>query len=159
MPFLGHQLDYTGANIEDGLFNPSPESWHEIWPQFCQLYNVVDWLDTNGDGRLSASDQIFLENKETGEVREYHIDAVSTDIEIIREDPPLGCGTCPWDTFPVDGVVGAGALAFLLGNWGPIPPDADPAVVCLDIGPPGPNGNIGPEDLASLLGNWGSCPL
>ncbi len=147
-------LDYTGENIEDGLFNPSLQPWHEVWPQFCQLYNAVDWLDTNGDGRLSASDQIFLENKETGEVREYHVDAVSTDIEIIREDPPLGCGTCPWDTFPVDGVVGAGDLAFLLGNWGPIPPDADPAVVCLDIDG---DGNIGAFDLANVLGHWGSC--
>jgi len=65
------------------------------------------------------------------------------------------CGDCPWDTFPIDGVVGAGDLAFLLGNWGPIPKGADPAVFCLDAEP---NGTIGAFDLANLLGNWGPCP-
>ena len=64
------------------------------------------------------------------------------------------CGACVWDTFPVDGVVGAGDLAFLLGSWGLIPQDADPAVVCLDIDG---NGSIGALDLANLLGNWGPC--
>lgn len=54
--------------------------------------------------------------------------------------------------FPADGRVDAGDLAFLLGNWGLIPPDADPVLLCLDIDG---NGNIGPPDLANLLGNWG----
>ncbi len=67
------------------------------------------------------------------------------------------CGTCRWDT-PLsgpNGQVGAEDLAFLLGNWGPIPPDPDPAVLCLDIEP---DGVIGAFDLANLLGNWGPCP-
>ena len=68
---------------------------------------------------------------------------------------PADCGPCPWDTFPVDGNVGAGDLAFLLGNWEPIPPDPDPRVLCLDMEP---NGVIGAFDLANLLGNWGPCP-
>ena len=68
---------------------------------------------------------------------------------------PADCGPCPWDTFPVDGNVGAGDLAFLLGNWGPIPPDPDPKVLCLDMEP---DGVIAAFDLANLLGNWGPCP-
>ncbi|MCH8879046.1 MAG: hypothetical protein IID34_04100 [Planctomycetes bacterium] len=71
---------------------------------------------------------------------------------------PPDCGTCPYDSFPVDGNVGAGDLAFLLGSWGPIPKDADPAVVCLDAGDE-PDGLIGAFDLANLLGNWGECPV
>ncbi|MCH8969935.1 MAG: hypothetical protein IIA66_12555, partial [Planctomycetes bacterium] len=67
-----------------------------------------------------------------------------------------GCGTCPWDTFPVDGDVGAGDLAFLLGNWGPIPKGADQAILCLDAEP---DGDIGAFDLANVLGNWGPCPV
>ncbi|MCH8852244.1 MAG: hypothetical protein IID41_06275 [Planctomycetes bacterium] len=66
------------------------------------------------------------------------------------------CGPCRWDT-PLsgpNGQVGAEDLAFLLGNWGPIPPDPDPAVLCLDIEP---DGVIGAFDLANLLGNWGPC--
>ncbi len=66
---------------------------------------------------------------------------------------PADCGDCPTD---VDGSNSTGPfdLAFLLGNWGPIPPDADPAVVCLDADG---DGNIGPFDLAFVLGNWGPC--
>ncbi len=73
-----------------------------------------------------------------------------------HEECELGgdCGSCPWD---VDGSGGVGPfdLAFLLGNWGPIPPNAPSAVVCLDADG---DGNIGAFDLASLLGNWGPCP-
>ncbi len=67
--------------------------------------------------------------------------------------PAAGCGDCPTD---VDGSGDTGPfdLAFLLGNWGPIPPDADPAVVCLDADG---DANIGPFDLAFLLGAWGTC--
>lgn len=67
--------------------------------------------------------------------------------------PVASCDNCPTD---VDGSGDTGPfdLAFLLGNWGPIPPDADPAVVCLDADG---DGNIEPFDLAFLLGAWGTC--
>ena len=72
-------------------------------------------------------------------------------------DPnPCSCGDCTWDVGPPEpnGRVGPEDLALLLGNWGPIPPDADPSIFCLDIDF---SGSIGPLDLANLLGNWGSC--
>ena len=72
-------------------------------------------------------------------------------------DPDLcgvGCEDCVWDVFPIDGVVSAGDLAFLLGGWGPIPPDADPLLFCLDTDF---NNIISAPDLANLLGNWGPC--
>ena len=66
----------------------------------------------------------------------------------------VGCGNCPTD---VDGAGETKAfdLAFLLGNWGELPKDADPAVVCLDAND---DGEIRAFDLAFLLGNWGDCP-
>ncbi len=71
-----------------------------------------------------------------------------------------GCGDCPWDS-PVDGPngsVGPEDLAYILGNWGPLPKDADPELLCIDNEPPDAgNGIIGPEDLAKILGNWGPC--
>ena len=75
--------------------------------------------------------------------------------------PGKCCGDCPTDG-PVNGPngsVGAEDLAYVLGNWGPLPPDADPEIVCIDNLEPLPgNGNIGPEDLAKILGSWGDCP-
>ncbi len=74
---------------------------------------------------------------------------------------PADCGPCPWDS-PVggpNGQVGPEDLAYVLGNWGPIPPGADFEFVCIDDKDPNPgNGNIGPEDLAKILGTWGPCP-
>ena len=71
------------------------------------------------------------------------------------------CGDCPTDG-PVNGPngsVGAEDLAYVLGNWGPLPPDADPEIVCIDNLEPLPgNGSIGAEDLAKILGTWGDCP-
>ena len=84
---LTSYLDYTGDDIAGTLSDPTETQWHEVYPQYCRLFNCVGWED-NGDGRLSASDQILLQDKETGEVKEYHVDAVSTNIEVVQEEPP-----------------------------------------------------------------------
>ena len=88
-------------------------------------------------------------------------DGTSQDSEPDGVPDECDCGTCPWDT-PVsgpNGQVGPEDLAYVLGNWGPITPDSDIELVCIDNLAPSPaNGNIGPEDLAKILGNWGPCP-
>ena len=64
------------------------------------------------------------------------------------------CGDCPTDA-DGNGETKAPDLAFLLGNWGDLPPDAAPNLVCLDSDD---SGDIKAPDLAVLLGNWGDCP-
>ncbi|MCH8912473.1 MAG: hypothetical protein IIA33_02785, partial [Planctomycetes bacterium] len=63
------------------------------------------------------------------------------------------CGACPWDASG-DGDVGAFDLAQLLGNWGTLPKNAAPEIVCLDADD---DNDIDAFDLANLLGNWGPC--
>jgi hypothetical protein len=69
--------------------------------------------------------------------------------ETLCDPDPCGCGDCPTDV-DGDGQTGPFDLAVLLGNWGPVGPDAE----CLDANF---DGSIGPFDLAFLLGNWGPC--
>jgi hypothetical protein len=102
---------------------------------------VVGWND-NGDGRLSYCDQIAMEDKQTGDIRIYHIEAVSTDITIVPGNPPP---PCPGDCNP-NGAVDVGDLLALLAQWGgPGPCDFDG------------NGIVDVGDLLFLLASWGPC--
>ena len=42
------------------FYEPIGTEWHELYPTFSQYYDINGWEDTNGDGKLSASDQIDL---------------------------------------------------------------------------------------------------
>jgi outer membrane protein assembly factor BamB len=42
------------------FYEPIGTEWHELYPTFSQYYDINSWEDTNGDGKLSASDQIDL---------------------------------------------------------------------------------------------------
>jgi len=64
---------------------PNCTQWHEIYPIHSKRYHLEQWCDTNGDGKLSPSDQIKLRDKDspykdTRAWAEYHVDEVSTDI-------------------------------------------------------------------------------
>jgi len=141
--------------------SPADAAGSNFWGVWCS--DPIGRININGDGFSEGADNIQLWHDITCDPP-CDLPATCIDgaccgdgvVEGHEECDFAGCGTCPWDTFPVDGVVGAGDLAFLLGNWGPIPPDADPAIVCLDAEP---DGNIGAFDLANLLGNWGACPV
>ncbi|MCH8968280.1 MAG: hypothetical protein IIA66_04075, partial [Planctomycetes bacterium] len=113
--------------------------------------NSVDWYTSLIESNFSGMDVAIGGTTKCGD---GFCDDSEDACNCPADCPGSCCGACVWDTFPVDGQVGAGDLAFLLGSWGLIPQDADPAVVCLDIDG---NGSIGALDLANLLGNWGPC--
>ena len=77
------------------------------------------------------------------------------DIYLTGAGAESGCGDCPTDV-DGNGETKAFDLAVLLGAWGPIPKDADPAILCLDFNE---DGEIRAGDLAVLLGSWGDCPV
>ncbi|MFH1372955.1 MAG: hypothetical protein ABII79_04090 [bacterium] len=52
-----HNLD--GYRPADG--DPTGTRWHELWPTFCRMWNLVEWRD-NGDGYLSFCDTIKFAN-------------------------------------------------------------------------------------------------
>jgi hypothetical protein len=42
------------------LYDPLTTMWHELYPTFSNIYHLSSWHDDNGDGRLSAGDEIDL---------------------------------------------------------------------------------------------------
>ena len=61
------------------------------------------------------------------------------------------CPPCPWD-LDCNGSVGVEDLLFLLGVWGPCPPQGD-CTADFDN-----SGAVDVKDLLFLLGAWGPCP-
>ncbi|RLG69426.1 MAG: hypothetical protein DRO11_07810, partial [Methanobacteriota archaeon] len=65
------------------IFNPLNTSWHELYPEYCNWYNLSSWED-NGDGYLSESDQIDMTD-EYGNVAWYHVDRVMFTLWVKNE--------------------------------------------------------------------------
>jgi len=82
----------THMHSEQGLIDPYMPPigtiWHELYPEYCNIYNLTSWED-NGDDCLSPCDQIDMTNVESGEVKWYHVDRLTitlivTEYELVR---------------------------------------------------------------------------
>ena len=69
-------MSYQGSLLPPG--DPTGTQWHEIYPQYCKMWDLVGWID-NGDEDLTASDQIDMVN-ETGWTHHFHVDKVTVTI-------------------------------------------------------------------------------
>jgi hypothetical protein len=78
-------LEYMGFDnpLVAPITDPIETYWHEVWPNYCQVWVILQWLD-NGNGYLDYCDWITLQNMQTGEIIEYHIEAVETDMVIVE---------------------------------------------------------------------------
>ena len=79
--------DIGDAPIEDALAcltNPWAAYWHEVYPEFCREYEVIDWYD-NCNGVLDYCDWLFLQPVNFAGVSQWwHIENVTYDI-LVRE--------------------------------------------------------------------------
>ncbi|MFC1969368.1 hypothetical protein ACFLVF_02635 [Chloroflexota bacterium] len=78
----GHELIYSA------LSSPVFTQWHEVYPAYSNQYEITDWED-GGDGKLSYPDQISLQNSETAEAGEYHVEEVTIDLILSQQDLPV----------------------------------------------------------------------
>jgi hypothetical protein len=69
-------MHYTGDPAIDPIYEPMFTDWHELYPEYCQKWILTSFVD-NGDGILSACDQIDMTYEETGEVTWYHVDRIT----------------------------------------------------------------------------------
>ena len=68
--------------IPDPGQNPIGEIWHEVAPDYCMEWEVLDWED-NGDGVLSPCDIIWFTDGP------YHLAEIGLNIEITEEPSPI----------------------------------------------------------------------
>lgn len=67
----------TGTPIVIPKSAPISTTWHELYPDYSRIWHLTSWEDSDGDGKLSASDQIDMTEEENGGVKWFHVDWVS----------------------------------------------------------------------------------
>ena len=80
-------MHYVGDPGIDPIYDPMNTEWHELYPEYCQKWNLTSWED-NGDGILSPSDQIDMINVGTEEVRWYHVDRITYTLMLSNPEDP-----------------------------------------------------------------------
>jgi len=79
-----NQDDYVPT---DG--DPTGTVWHELWPDYCEEYEVAEWID-NGDGILSYCDTLISVNTAVPEDTVIeHVKRVTTTITVTLEQDTL----------------------------------------------------------------------
>ena len=65
------------------LTDPTALPWHELWPQFCNVWDCIGWVD-NGDGFLSECDVMEFADGTT-----WHVDWIGPTaiVELIEGGP------------------------------------------------------------------------
>lgn len=75
-------VDPSGVPIIIDRTAPVTTDWLEMYPTFGSPYHLAGWQDSNGDGLLSASDQIQF-----GDGSWWHVDRVMVTIHFTWKEP------------------------------------------------------------------------
>jgi hypothetical protein len=77
--------------VNPKIADPINTDWHEIYPEYCNWYQVVGWQDTLQDGFLNPSDYVDLALYPTGLTQSYHVVDVTLTLNITADgvDPYL----------------------------------------------------------------------
>jgi len=84
------------------LSDPTNTSWHEVYPRYCVTWNLIAFDDADSSGTISIGDVITL-NSTDGLVRDYEVDALSTDIKVILK--PCVQDLVPGDYYYTDSII------------------------------------------------------
>jgi hypothetical protein len=110
-PPAQYTMSYMGSLLPPG--DPRTSHWHELYPTYSNEWDLTSWED-NGDGDLTASDQIDMiqtVGDEVGWKYWFHVDVVTVTIHFTFKDPDTGEGAAeppelteapePWDLNPI----------------------------------------------------------
>jgi hypothetical protein len=66
------------------IVDPVCTWWHKIYPWFCEVVHLIDWVDNNGSGHVDSCDCVwFSDNPEQG----WHVVDVGTDLLVSALGP------------------------------------------------------------------------
>jgi hypothetical protein len=82
LEFEGTYADFLALVSPPGG-DPLDTLWHEFYPQYCKTWNLTAWTDADTSDTITPGDMITLNS--SGMIRDYQVDAVSTDIEVIEK--------------------------------------------------------------------------
>jgi len=124
MHYLGGILDLT---------SPISTDWHELYPVFCENWNITAWHDGDGgDGLLGPSDQIEMNNKISQEKSWFHVDRITWTLYLFSADyqeyiyveykgpyEPITMPICTWwhEVYPVYHGVLQPPGPYHIGDW------------------------------------------
>lgn len=60
--------------------NPVSTQWHEVNPEYCRQWHILDWYDSQPNGILDYCDYILMIDKHTGWMEWFHVESLSTDM-------------------------------------------------------------------------------
>jgi len=99
-----HTPTYLSSTASFDPASPIDSTWHELYPYYCNDLIMTSHTD-NGDGTLSASDQVDFLNETDGYTYWYHVDAVTVTIHWTFKTPVTGLGDGePYEPHSVEAV-------------------------------------------------------
>jgi hypothetical protein len=126
--YIEHEGGYDPAVLKA----PNCTYWHEIYPNFCTRYHLINWKDSNPTDKLDPCDSILLQKEDFDSVRlgdgvgdvidnhmatPWHVEEVAIDI-VVSPAPPVGGEAYPVSRIPVlapwiaVGVILAGGISW-----------------------------------------------
>jgi general secretion pathway protein D len=71
-------IELKEPDVYDPLILTEPDCtlWHEVWPDYSNVYHIIDWIDSDWSGNLTYCDWILFEGSEIW----WHVDNVATDL-------------------------------------------------------------------------------
>jgi len=83
-------LEFAGGypHMWEPKTNPIGSIWHEVYPVYCPMYEIVGWVD-NCNGVLSYCDYITLFNLTSQQLSTWHVEELAVDMVVQEPAPPV----------------------------------------------------------------------
>ncbi|MCX6829872.1 MAG: hypothetical protein NT002_11415 [candidate division Zixibacteria bacterium] len=98
--------------------------WHEVWPQYCRMYELLEWLD-NGTEVLDSCDYLVFKSlspPDSGTIDTVHVEGVATDLITSQLSCCVKAGNANHDAVKLVNIQDVTYLINFLYKGGPKPP-------------------------------------
>jgi hypothetical protein len=79
--WFGSTGPYLHSKTPVDPYNPVGSSWHELYPTYCDIYDVLEWED-NGNGILDYCDYLWMDD-----AMWYHVEDVTLTLWLDSKGP------------------------------------------------------------------------